>query len=127
MSHSVIVIGGGVGGLTAAHELAERGFTLHVYEARPAWGGKARSQPVPGTGTAGRRDLPGEHGFRFYPRFYKHVIDTMQRIPTPGGGHVADHLQSTTESAIALVDNDTWFRFYRRRVTKPYDVLEALQ
>ena len=81
---SVIVIGGGVGGLTAAHELAERGFDVRVYEARPDWGGKARSQAVPGTGNGGRKDLPGEHGFRFYPRFYTHVIDTMKRIPTPG-------------------------------------------
>ncbi len=123
----VIVIGGGVGGLTAAHELIERGFSVDVYETRASWGGKARSQPVPGTGTNGRKDLPGEHGFRFYPRFYKHVIDTMARIPMPAGGHVVDHLRSTTESAIALVDNDTWFRFARQRVTKPYDILEALE
>jgi uncharacterized protein with NAD-binding domain and iron-sulfur cluster len=51
----------------------------------------------------------------------------MARIPSPGGGHVADHLRTTTESAIALVDNDTWFRFYRRRMTRPFDVLEALE
>ena len=48
---SVIVIGGGVAGLTAAHELVERGFTVNVYETRPDWGGKARSQPVPGSAT----------------------------------------------------------------------------
>ena len=86
----VIVIGGGVGGLSVAHELAERGFDVHVYETRPAWGGKARSQLVTGTGTNGRLDLPGEHGFRFYPRFYRHVIDMMQRIPTGTSGCVAD-------------------------------------
>ena len=124
---TVIVIGGGVAGLTAAHELVERGFTVSVYESRPAWGGKARSQPVAGTGTNGRKDLPGEHGFRFYPRFYTHVIDTMKRIPTTGGHHVVDNLRPTTESAIALVDQDTWYRFYRRKVGKPYDVLEALE
>jgi len=126
MAASVIVIGGGVGGLTAAHELAERGFKVDVYESRPTWGGKARSQPVVGTGTGGRKDLPGEHGFRFYPRFYKHVIDTMQRIPS-GSGHVSDRLQATTESAIALIDQTTWYRFFRQAVTKPYDVLEALE
>jgi 15-cis-phytoene desaturase len=125
-SPSVIVIGGGVAGLTAAHELIERGFQVDVYEARPTWGGKARSQPVTGTGTGGRKDLPGEHGFRFYPRFYKHVIDTMARIPT-ATGFVVDHLRPTTESAIALIDNDTWFRFARKKVTKPYDILEALE
>jgi uncharacterized protein with NAD-binding domain and iron-sulfur cluster len=123
---SVIVIGGGVGGLTTAHELAERGFTVDVYEARSTWGGKARSQPVPNSGSNGRRDLPGEHGFRFYPRFYKHVVDTMSRIPLAGGGHVADHLQPTTESAIALIDEATWFRFSRRKLSTPMDVVDAL-
>jgi phytoene dehydrogenase-like protein len=124
---TVIVIGGGVGGLTAAHELVQRGFTVNLYESRPAFGGKARSQPVTGSGTSGRLDLPGEHGFRFYPRFYKHVIDTMAKIPNASGGHVVDHLRNTTESAIALVDSSTWYRFYRKTVTKPYDILEALE
>jgi len=127
MAPSVIVIGGGVGGLTAAHELIERGYTVDLYEARSAFGGKARSQPVPGSGTAGRRDLPGEHGFRFYPRFYTHVIDTMKRIPSPQGGFVEDHLQNTTESAIALVDGGTWYRFFRRRMSRPFEVIAALE
>lgn len=125
----VIVIGGGVGGLAVAHELAERGFEVHVHEARTSFGGKARSQPLAGTGTAGRRDLPGEHGFRFYPRFYRHVIDLMQRTPVAGapGRTVDQHLRPTTESAIALVDEDTWHRFHRRRLDRPFDVLEALE
>ena len=67
--------------MTAAHELAEREFEVTVLEARPIAGGKARSMPVPGSGTGGRRDLPGEHGFRFFPGFYRHVPDTMRRIP----------------------------------------------
>ena len=65
MAPSVVIIGGGVGGLTVAHELIERGFTVDLYEARPDLGGKARSQPVVGSGSGGRADLPGEHGFRF--------------------------------------------------------------
>jgi uncharacterized protein with NAD-binding domain and iron-sulfur cluster len=77
---SVAVLGGGVGGLSAAHELAERGFEVTVYEARDAFGGKARSMPVPGSGTGGRADLPAEHGFRFFPGFYRHLPDTMARI-----------------------------------------------
>ena len=35
MAQSVIVIGGGVAGMSAAHELAERGFDVVVLEARP--------------------------------------------------------------------------------------------
>ena len=31
--------------------------------------------------------MPGEHGFRFFPGFYKHVIDTMERIPLAGRGY----------------------------------------
>lgn len=122
----VIVIGGGVSGLTVAHELVDRGFAVEVYEARPDFGGKARSQFVPGTGTAGRRDLPGEHGFRFYPRFYRHVTEQMARIPV-GQRTVADFLQPTSEAAIALIDDDTWYRFARKRITTPYSVLEALE
>src|SRR5829696_6726206 len=81
---TVAVLGGGVAGLTAAHELAERGFSVTVYEARDRLGGKARSLPVPGSGTGVRADLPAEHGFRFFPGFYKHVPDTMRRIGVDG-------------------------------------------
>ena len=40
--------------------------------------------PVPGSGTDGRDDLPAEHGFRFFPGFYRHLPDTMRRIPVDG-------------------------------------------
>jgi len=40
----VVILGGGVAGMSAAHELAERGFHVHVYEARPVPGGKARTR-----------------------------------------------------------------------------------
>ncbi|MFL6157022.1 MAG: FAD-dependent oxidoreductase, partial [Marmoricola sp.] len=76
----VAILGGGMAGLAAAHELAERGFDVTVFEPK-AWGGKARSIPVAGTGAGGRGDLPGEHGFRFFPGFYHHIPDTMKRIP----------------------------------------------
>jgi uncharacterized protein with NAD-binding domain and iron-sulfur cluster len=44
--------------------------------------------------------LPGEHGFRFFPGFYKHVIDTMQRVPSFDGRSVARHLVPTTRVGI---------------------------
>ena len=76
----VAVLGGGMAGLSAAFELVERGFQVTVYE-RKSLGGKARSIPVKGTAAGGRRDLPGEHGFRFFPGFYSHIPETMARIP----------------------------------------------
>jgi uncharacterized protein with NAD-binding domain and iron-sulfur cluster len=124
----IIVIGGGVGGLTVAHELAERGLEVQVYEARPDWGGKARSQVVPGSGTGGRRDLPGEHGFRFYPSFYRHVIDTMARIPVAGAsGHVVDRLRPCAEGAVALINGKPCSPFPRRMLSQSSEVIEALQ
>jgi uncharacterized protein with NAD-binding domain and iron-sulfur cluster len=98
----VAVLGGGVAGLTAAHELAERGFHVAVYEERKAFGGKARSMPVPNSGTDGRKDLPAEHGFRFFPGFYKHLPDTMSRIPWGNGKKtVVDRLTPTTRMMLA--------------------------
>ena len=100
--HTVAIVGGGVGGLSAAHELAERGFSVTVYERQATFGGKARSMTVPGSGTGGRKDLPGEHGFRFFPGFYKHVTDTMRRIPFGDhNGNCADNLVQATRILLA--------------------------
>src|ERR1700752_3788400 len=80
----VIVLGGGVAGLSAAHELAERDIEVVVFAARAIAGGKGRRLPVPRSGKRGRGDLPAEHGFRFFPGFYRHLPDTMKRIPYRG-------------------------------------------
>ncbi|WP_284617302.1 hydroxysqualene dehydroxylase [Aquabacterium humicola] len=104
MGDRVVILGGGVAGMSAAHELVERGFVVQVFEKRRIAGGKARSVPVPGSGTEGRRDLPGEHGFRFFPRFYRHLPDTMRRIPYGDNRHgVEDNLVETTRLEYPLV------------------------
>ena len=102
----VAVLGGGVAGLTAAHELAERGFQVTVFERR-ALGGKARSIPVPGSGTGGRPDLSGEHGFRFFPGFYQHIPDTMRRIPFAGNPNgVWNNLIGVPEARFSRLGGD---------------------
>ncbi|MEV6218136.1 FAD-dependent oxidoreductase [Nocardia sp. NPDC051833] len=80
---TVAIFGAGIGGLTAAHELAERGFAVTVFD-RKELGGKSRTIPMAGTGAGGRAALPGEHGARGFTSFYHHVHDTMRRIPVPG-------------------------------------------
>jgi uncharacterized protein with NAD-binding domain and iron-sulfur cluster len=123
---TVIVLGGGVAGMTAAHELAERSFRVRVYELRDVPGGKARSISVRGSGVGGRTDLPGEHGFRFFPGFYQHVPDTMKRIPYGGQSkRVFDNLVPTTRAAflregqLPIVIPDVFPR-------SPRDVLSAM-
>jgi len=104
----VIIIGGGVAGMTAAHELGARGFHVVVYELRNIPGGKARSFKNPNPDPA-VHDCPGEHGFRFFPGFYKHIPDTMKRIPLGDGRTVLDNLTQSTriemvrEGAPALI------------------------
>ncbi|MFI6474947.1 FAD-dependent oxidoreductase [Streptomyces sp. NPDC050516] len=98
---SVAVLGGGVAGLTAAHELAERGFRVTLFERR-ALGGKARSMDVPDSAKGGRKSLPAEHGFRFIPGIYHNLPDTMRRIPFPGNQHgVWDNLVAPKEMMFA--------------------------
>ena len=100
MAKKVIIIGGGVAGMTAAHELGARGFDVVVYELRNIAGGKARSFKNPGPDPA-VLNCPGEHGFRFFPGFYKHIPDTMSRIPLPGGRTVLDNLTQSTRIMVA--------------------------
>jgi geranylgeranyl pyrophosphate synthase/uncharacterized protein with NAD-binding domain and iron-sulfur cluster len=121
MATRVVILGGGVAGMSAAHELIERGFEVIVLERRNIPGGKARSIRVVDDGSGGSghelagvvagpisHRVPGEHGFRFFPGFYKHVIDTMRRIPSVDGRMVADHLVPTTRIGITQYGKPTF-------------------
>ncbi len=113
---TVAVFGGGIAGLTAAHELIERGFDVTVYERR-AWGGKARSPQVAGSATGGRQPLPGEHAYRVPFGFYQNLPDTMRRIPfgsNPNG--VFDNLVEAPQVSFA--------RTQRRDLALPLGALD---
>ena len=71
-------------------------------------------------GSIGHR-LPGEHGFRFFPGFYKHVIDTMRRIPSFDGRTVADHLVPTTRVGLHAVREAHVCRYRRPFRAHPAD------
>ncbi len=116
--------------MSAAQELAERGFDAVVLEKRHHAGGKARSIDVTkdrlGANPVDPRHshhsggwAPGEHGFRFFPGFYKHVIDTMSRIPIDGGGDVTDNLVLATSFGITQYDKRPMFEFPSRDPSDP--------
>jgi geranylgeranyl pyrophosphate synthase/uncharacterized protein with NAD-binding domain and iron-sulfur cluster len=130
-----VVLGGGMAGMTAAHELAERGFEVVVLERRDAAGGKARSiYGAPSTLGPGPERyfestipfVPGEHGFRFFPGFYKHVVDSMRRTPAEEGRTVADALVATTRMGITQYAHPM-FELPARFPRSPNDAITVLQ
>ena len=129
---TVVVIGGGVAGLTAAHELKERGFQVIVYERGTVLGGKARSLVLADKDLVERdkalTGVPAEHGFRFFPGFYQHVIDTMSRIPIVGDPNrrVSQNLVAVNQAAYARPQKP-FFPFPTRVPRLPNEWLEGLK
>jgi hypothetical protein len=54
----------------------------------------------------GNGDLPGEHGFRFFPGYYQHLPLTLEGIPDPRrpGRAVIENLVEATETDFARTD-----------------------
>jgi hypothetical protein len=49
--------------------------------------GARRQGPFHSSAQFGRHTTAAEHGFRFFPGFYRNVTDTMRRIPFPGNSN----------------------------------------
>jgi hypothetical protein len=71
---TIIIFGGGIAGLTVAHELIEKKFNVIVIEKDNILGGMARSQRE-------KYNIPSEHSWRGYAPFYNNTFDIMKRIP----------------------------------------------
>nr|QBK86019.1 MAG: flavin-containing amine oxidase [Marseillevirus LCMAC101] len=82
----VAVFGCGISGLAAAHELAEKGLNVRVYEKLLEPGGVARSY------RPDSESVPSEYSWRGYGPFYFNAFDLMKRIPTMDGKTVYDNL-----------------------------------
>ena len=76
MHKSVGIFGGGIAGMSAAHELAIAGYDVTIYESSDSLGGMAKSYRQP-------NGLPTEYSWRGYGQFYKNVFHIMSQIPSP--------------------------------------------
>lgn len=74
---TVVICGAGIGGLTAAHELARRGCKVVVYERNDIVGGLARSSYL----KRGNKKYPTEYSWRIYGTGYKNLLRVLKEIP----------------------------------------------
>ena len=85
----VIVLGAGIGGMTAAHQLIKHGHEVIVYERNPATGGLARSRFNPDGGFS-------EYCIHIVGSGYQHLLSLFSEIPTDISENqktVKDHLE----------------------------------
>ena len=85
----VVIVGAGVSGLTAATELAIRGFDVVLYERQGIPGGKVKAYTSP-------NGLPMEHGFHFFAGGYQNLPRTFSQIPYKNGT-LYDRLVTSTQ------------------------------
>jgi len=70
----VVIVGGGLAGMTVARELAEQGLAVRIIEASPRLGGKA---------TAHRADSTGQwedHGYHIFPGWYVNTRRLLREL-----------------------------------------------
>jgi hypothetical protein len=103
---SVAVFGAGIAGLTVAHECADAGLDVRVFEAHHLPGGKALSLRCAG--------LPVEHSLRTFQSSYSCLFETMTRIPCAGGSTVFDRLRPL--HGFRLISSDPGVRDWRVRL-----------
>src|SRR5262245_43176639 len=63
----VMVIGGGIAGMSAALQLAKRGFDVSLYEGSHRLGGKA------GANLNHQTNMYDDHGFHIFPAWYRNI------------------------------------------------------
>jgi 15-cis-phytoene desaturase len=88
----VVVVGGGLAGLTCAFELSTRGYVVRLLEARPVVGGRTSSWVQDG--------MPVESGLHRVLGFYTHFPDLLRRA----GINIDDIVYWEDEVEIRLPD-----------------------
>lgn len=78
------------------------------------------------------RLMPGEHGYRYFPAFYRNLFDTMRRTPQLGpedretGGSVYDHLVPTPEVGIGFAAPSPHIHHLPRRRARSFKELRSI-
>ena len=83
----VVVIGGGLAGITAALNLAEAGVSVVLLEARPWLGGA--------TWSFGRRGLTIDNGQHVFLRCFTAYRELLARLGVTGSARLQDRLDVT--------------------------------
>lgn len=82
----VLIVGGGIAGMSTAMELAAD-HEVTIVERRAMAGGKARTWVNPD------HEVFQEHSFRVFHGTYENTFDTMRRVPTGQGRSILDDLE----------------------------------
>jgi len=115
----VIIFGGGISGLTVAHELVKKGFKVTVVEKDTCLGGMAKTRWE-------NNNTPSEHSWRGWSNTYSNTFRLMKEIPYNGvfykeNNTVYDNL---TESVKFYEFNDK-FNIHNSKST-PYSVNDVI-
>jgi uncharacterized protein with NAD-binding domain and iron-sulfur cluster len=81
---SVVIFGAGIAGLSAAHELAELGYLVSVYEVAKEPGGFFRSSRLD------QGNIPTEYSWHGMGPWYHNVFELMKKIPFNEQGSIYD-------------------------------------
>jgi len=105
MKKTVSIFGGGIAGMTVAHELIEKGFDVTVYEKDDALGGMAKSKR--------NNNIPSEHSWRGYADFYYNALEIMKRIPIKNSCKKESYQKKITLEEVKKHNtaNDLWTHY----------------
>lgn len=106
----IIIIGGGISGLTTAHELCMLGYKVTIIERNDIVGGLARTYQ-----NKENKICPYEYSWRAYASFYYNVYNIMKQIPYDGNLSVYDKLLDIEEKKVTC--NKNYLDFYNKRNT----------